>query len=240
VRPLLLLAGLSACATGLPLSARSALREGYRPLTLASPSREVPAPQVEEGPLINGPGARAQVVDAARRLVGAKSIVINGRRFGDDCTGFVRAAYFAGGVELMGLGQSEDNGVTAIYRFAQAHGRTYVGGRPVAGDLVFFRDTYDLNRDGAVNDGLTHVGIVDEQFADGTVVVLHRVARGVVRGRMHITHRSVASVQPGQVVNDWLRAPGVGEARGRLMGELFVDYATLLPNDGALSLQLSR
>ncbi len=102
-------------------------------------------------------------------------------------------------------------------------------GTPVPGDLVFFRETYDQNRDGRTNDGLTHVGLVERVLEDGTVTVIHRVSRGVVRYRMNLAH-PLARKDPasGRAINDYLRAPGSGE-KGVLTGQLFSAYASLLP-----------
>jgi hypothetical protein len=139
----------------------------------------------------------------------------------------VRAVYSAVGLDLMEEARADDNAVTAIYRFAQLHGRVYDAGRPMPGDLVFFRETYDLNRDGRHNDGLTHIGVVEEVEDGGTVSVIHRVARGVVRYRMNLAKPDVRmNPATGRILNDALRAPGPGR-REFLTGQLFAGYATL-------------
>lgn len=225
---------LSACATGRPLGARS-VDDGFRPFAAAPSAIIVPAATAANArPLEVRPGARASVVEIARGLVGSRRVEVAGRRFGDDCTGLVRGVYSALGVDLMSAGEAGDNGVTAIWRFTAQRGRLYDGGRPVPGDLVFFRETYDLNRDGQVNDGLTHIGLVDDVEADGTVLVIHRVARGVVRYRMNLTAPTTAKGPTGKVLNDGLRLPGNGSAP-RLTGELFVSFGTLLPVEGSLA-----
>lgn len=217
------------CATGRPMGA-ARVDDGYRPFAMAPSAIEVPEATAQGAPLDVPAGSRTRVVDVARSLVGSKRVEVNGKRFGDDCTGLVRGVYSQLGVDLMSAGQPEDNGVTAIWRFTAQHGRLYDGGRPVAGDLVFFRETYDLNRDGAVNDGLTHIGLVDDVEADGTVIVIHRVARGVVRYRMNLATPALAKDARGKVLNDGLRLPGAGSPQ-RLTGELFVSFGTLLPNE---------
>jgi hypothetical protein len=176
---------------------------------------------------------RTRVVEAARGLLGRQRIEIAGRKYPNDCTGLVRAAYESVGINLLLDARPGDNGVTAIYRFATARGRIYTGGWPVAGDLVFFRDTYDKNHDGRHNDGLTHVAVVEKVDEDRTVWILHRVRRGVVRYRMNL-------VQPNQrtdpntnrLINDYLRHSGPGH-RQVLTGQLFAAYATVLPLSSA-------
>ncbi len=217
----------SACATGAPVGGRSLLAERYEPFGRAAPVT-VPAAAPAERALAVRPGARQDAVAEAQRLVGQRRVEVNGKRYGDDCTGLVRAVFEPLGVDLLSRAAPGDNGVTAMWRFAGEHGRVFQGGRPLPGDLVFFKDTYDLNRDGHVNDGLTHVGLVEDVEADGTVVVIHRVARGVVRYRMNLAAPTQARGPDGKRLNDWLRTGAPG-SKPRLTAELFAGYATLLP-----------
>jgi len=167
-------------------------------------------------------------VHAARSQVGKAEVDRHGEKWPDDCSGLVRSVYDRLGVDLLTAAKPEDNAVTAIYRWAQRHGRVYTGGRPVPGDLVFFRDTYDLNRDGRENDGLTHVGVVDAVDEDGTVQVIHRVHGGVRRYRMNLELRNQSKSADGRLVNDWLRLAG-RTGKAQLTSELFAAYATVLP-----------
>jgi peptidoglycan DL-endopeptidase CwlO len=217
-----------ACATGAPVGGVLALREGYQPFSRPAAPASIPEVAPEGPPLVVPSGARETAVETARALLGATRIVVDQRRYGDDCTALVRAAYARVGVDLMQDGRTQDSGVAAIYRFAGHHGRIYEGGRPLPGDLVFFRETYDRNRDGHVNDGLTHVGLVDEVEEDGTVVIIHRVARGVVRYRMNLGHPDRPASPQGRRWNDWLRGEQPG-APAQLTGQLFAGFATLLP-----------
>ncbi|SES96594.1 CHAP domain-containing protein [Stigmatella erecta] len=173
--------------------------------------------------------ARETVLATARGLVGQSKVTVKGRPYPADCTGLVEAAYASAGISLRGSSKSGDNGVTALYRYAQAQGGVYTRGTPTPGDIVFFRETYDQNRDGRRNDGLTHVGLVDKVAADGTVTVIHRVQRGVVRYRMNLARPGAAKdPRSGQVINDTLRAPSSGRPFA-LTGQLFSAYATVLP-----------
>jgi hypothetical protein len=231
---LLVLLGLAlpGCATGTPAGAHSVGSQApFRPYTRGAARRVVPpAPAPAPAELAATPRAnREEIAARARALVGHKSVTVDGQRYPDDCTGLIRGVFAPAGLDVLAAARPGDNAVTAIYRYAQRHGRVFEGGWPLEGDLVFFRETYDLNRDGRRNDGLTHIGIVDQVREDGTVTVIHRVGRGVVRYRMNLKHPA-ARVHPdsGQVVNDYLRGPGAGAQR-RLTGELFVAFATLLP-----------
>ncbi|MFY0576189.1 CHAP domain-containing protein [Cystobacter fuscus] len=184
------------------------------------------APEPRRSP---GPDAREKVLAAARGLLGRTKIQLSGRSWPADCTGFVEAVHSRAGVSLRGAAAKGDNGVTAFYRYARAKGRVYTQGTPRPGDLVFFRETYDRNRDGRRNDGLTHVALVDKVEPNGTVVVIHRVKRGVVRYRMNLARPDLKKdPRTGAVLNDSLRAPGAGKAPV-LTGQLFAAYGSVLP-----------
>ena len=241
-----LLVGLMAmtgCATSQPMGgALFSSNYTYNPLTPVAappaPLDEVAAPSPARTRAVRPPppDAREQVLATARGLVGNPSVKVSGRTWPADCTGFVEAVYSRAGVSFRGEAVSGDNGVTAFYRYARAHGRVFTRGTPQPGDLVFFRETYDRNRDGRRNDGLTHVGLVDEVLADGTVTVIHRVQRGVVRYRMNLARKDVRrDARTGLVLNDMLRAPGGGQVPV-LTGQLFAAYGSVLPAPAPTSL----
>lgn len=218
-----LLVLLSACAAPERLAHhRSPLLEAPdSPLTPEGRPNAVPlaGPRLADGFAVEG----AALAATASSFLGRRSLSVDGRRFPDDCTGLVRAVYARHGVDVMAEGtRGNENGVTAIYRFASRRGTVHQSA-PKPGDIVFFRETYDRNRDGRENDGLTHVGIVEALDPDGTVQVIHRVARGVVRYRMNPSLPHRRTDDRGRVVNDWLREG----KRTRLTGELFAGYGSL-------------
>lgn len=160
----------------------------------------------------------------ARRATGLVGVSLAPYRVPDDCSGLVRLAYQAVGVELLSRGSHPgENAASAIYRRARDAGALHHH-LPQPGDIVFFRETYDRNHDGLRNDGLTHVGVIEAVEADGTVVFVHRGSRGVGRSRMNLRAPAVHALH-GHVLNDFLRR-AEGEERARLTGELFAGYAS--------------
>ena len=175
------------------------------------------------------PDARQQAVALARRLLGHRTVSWPGQGFPDDCSGLVEGIYASVGVPLRGAAHHGDNGVTGLYRYAQTRGRIFASGVPAPGDLVFFRDTYDQNRDGVLDDGLTHVALVESVSEDGTVAIIHRVRRGVMRYRMNLGHPEThTDAQTVQVLNDYLRG-STGTSRPVLTAQLFFAFASVLP-----------
>ncbi len=249
-----LLAGLlvcTGCATGSPPGGRLfASNYRYSPLTPPAAPRPIPplpddgvdpepAPVASSGSSTAAPSskprptpapdAREKVLATARGLLGRTKIQLSGRTWPADCTGFVEAVHSRAGVSLRSAAAKGDNGVTAFYRYARTKGRVYTRGTPRPGDLVFFRETYDRNRDGRSNDGLTHVALVDKVEPNGTVVVIHRVKRGVVRYRMNLARPDLKKdPRTGAVLNDMLRVPGANKAPV-LTGQLFAAYGSVLP-----------
>lgn len=171
---------------------------------------------------------------AASHLGRASGFAAGRERFAADCTGFVQAVYAQEGVPLRELmrsaGASEKNGVLAAYRAFQRYGIVFGGGGewPAPGDLVFWRDTYDRNRNGKADDGITHVGIV-EYVVDGTVVFVHRGSRNVARGAMTPDRPGERSAG-GVALNSPIRARNPRlEGVPALAGELFAGYGRLDP-----------
>ena len=206
----------AACATpGARVAPTSGVEEG----SLAPPGGGDPSEQVE---------TRWRVVATARRLLGKTSVHWNGH-FPDDCSGLVLGVYASVGMPLTGSARPGDSGVTAVWRWTSAHGRLFRTGHPDPGDLVFFHDTYDRDHDGKLDDGLTHVALVESVDPDGTVSIIHRVSRGVMRYRMTL-ERPQLRTDPGsgKVLNDWLRGSS-GKGAAVLTGQLFAVYGSVLP-----------
>ncbi len=174
-----LLALAAACA-----SSRSGQRDAPAADAVAIPVAEAtlaPAREPERPPA--RPPADAPPMDTVQRMLSSARAELGkrGGREGIDCSTFVRAAYSAAGVDLYAEASPRDNGVQAIRRYVRRHGRLHRRRQPAPGDLVFFDNSYDRNRNRLLDDRLTHVGIVEEVLADGTALVLHSTNHGVVR-----------------------------------------------------------
>ncbi len=179
----------------------------------------------------------------ARSLLGRRGpFEAGGERFNGDCSGFVQAVYAAEGISLRGLMQraapDERGAVKAAWAAARENGGALgADGWPRPGDLVFWGDTYDRNRNGRVDDPLTHIGIV-EYVDDGTVYFLHRGGRGVARGVMTPGRSHEARDPDGRPVNSTLRARSHPVKDGGLAAELLEGYGRIEP--GSVPAQYAR
>jgi hypothetical protein len=174
--------------------------------------------------------SRSAIVRTAAKLVGAKTIESNGRRVSYDCAGVTRAIFLKHGIDLYGSSANdpEANGVRLIHAHIQQQGTFHQGPVVHPGDLVFFDNTWDFNGDGKVNDPLTHVGIVERQEPDGTVIFISRVAGAIDRYHMNLALPHVHKTVNGRILNDYLRRKDVNDPANtrHLTGELFAQFAT--------------
>jgi cell wall-associated NlpC family hydrolase len=193
------------------------------PRPAAGPDEPDPAPSAAAAGAPSAAGPRLQprhgsrdaavkrAVEAARGLVGQREIVLDGVRYGDGCAALVRAAFEEAGRPLP-PGVADVRALQALARREGALRRV----RPAPGDLVFLAD-----RPGGAAE---HVGLVERIGAGGTVTVLHRTGRGVVRLRVNTGQPWKARADDGKILNDVLVVGG-----GRVsVGRLVVAWASLL------------
>lgn len=181
-------------------------------------------------------GLSERLAARAASLVGHRgAFEVNGSRFNADCSGFVAAVYQAEGIPfgrlLARVSPRETSGAAAAYQVVKAYGVVFGGGGewPAPGDLIFFNDTYDRDRDGRADDRFTHVGVV-EYVSGGTVVFLHRGGKAVVRAAMTLAHPDQEVGPDGVRMNSPMRdrRPPI-RAGQTLAGQLFAGYGRIDP-----------
>ena len=161
-----------------------------------------------------------RVARAAASFVGKNRLVVNGERYRWDCSGFVEAAYAKAGLDYEG--SSAD-----LYATARAGGLLDKDKTPRVGDVAFFDDTYDRNKNGRRDDELSHVAIVEAIDAAGTITLVHHGSKGIVRIRMNLRRPHDRIDASGAVINDYLRAAKDNDRGPVLTGELFRAFGSL-------------
>ena len=227
-------------ALGLVLVGGCTPMAGHRRFQHPALSQEVGRAPVVPGAktaLLDGPAPstapaarrlRAQIAQTAAHEVGGRRVVVDGRPYRQDCSGVTRGIYAKAGVPLGGRARSKgENDVSIIYRYVKEHG-SIRRANPLPGDLVFFDNTYDRDRDGRINDPLSHIGVVERVLDDGTVIFVHRVGGGILRYRMNLDHPRLArDPATGRRLNHFLRRRGHGAAAATT-AELFVGFGTVV------------
>ncbi|HEU4383511.1 MAG TPA: CHAP domain-containing protein, partial [Anaeromyxobacteraceae bacterium] len=98
----------------------------------------------------------------------------------------------------------------SLYALAYGRGLVRAGIRTQPGDLVFLAD-----RPGG---GPAHVGLVARVDPDGTALLIHRMARGVVRLRVNLGYPGrIADPATGKRLNDALALGAVAVPAGSLV-----------------------
>jgi hypothetical protein len=147
-----------------------------------------------------------RAVEVASSLVGRRDIVVGGRDYGDDCAALVRAALDRAGRPV----PAEVRDAATLYGLADGRGLVRGGIRAQPGDLIFLAD-----RPGGAP---AHVGLVAKVDPDGTALVLHRMARGVMRLRVNLGYPGrIADPATGKRLNDTLAVGAVALPAGSLV-----------------------
>jgi len=135
----------------------------------------------------------AAAIETATSMVGHRAVVVEGVDYGPGCGALVRAAFARTEHPL----PAEVRDAEGIHALASARGALAAPRTPAPGDLVFLADH--------PGGPPAHVGLVAHTEADGTALVIHRVARGVMRVRMNLAYpERPTDPSTGKHINDVL------------------------------------
>jgi len=142
-----------------------------------------------------------------------------------DCSGLVETVFEDLGLRLPVADDVTGNAVTREY-VALRREKALHRHHPRPGDLAFFHDTYDRNRNGRLDDPLTHVAIVARVADDDTLTLVHYGSHGVATFHMNLIEPSTHRNAQGRELNDNLRIRRRGDPKRTryLASELFVAF----------------
>lgn len=213
----------SACASRAPRFPGPLAAVGS-PGTVVQGPQELSLPDVDEAP-----AARVSRRDSRVGTAIAKAadhyLSHRPRGFRDDCSGFVCAAVDRAGLPIEGNTRS-------LWEWASNRGITHHKKVAKLGDLVFFDNTYDRNKNGRWDDALSHIAIVIDIDGEGTMTLAHG---GTSKGRTTMT-MNLFRANDAQV-NSYLRAKKSTDKKSAryLSGQLWRGFATLSKEDLELS-----
>ncbi len=168
-------------------------------------------------------------------LVGEPYAKLGEKSYRRDCSGTTRAIYDYLGISLGYLPTNAgENDATTIYNAVQKNG--VMDQKNVAPlDLVFFDDTYDRNDNGALDDKLTHVGVVEKILPDKTILFVHYMGKSIIRSRMNLQYPDLQyHPQSKERVNHLLRRAS-RKHKSLTAAKLFVSFGRFNIKDQVLS-----
>jgi hypothetical protein len=143
-----------------------------------------------------------------------------------NCTGYAGSIFRSLGFNLRG-------DVKFMADQAKRAG-AFHNGPPRVGDLVFFHNTWDKNKNGLLDDWWTHIGVVMDVSPTGRVTFGHGgTSGGRAIGYLSVTDPNTYKDASGLIINGYLRAKKTMDLLGTkyLTGQLVAGYATLRPED---------
>ncbi len=144
-----------------------------------------------------------------------KVLYVKNQKIRVDCSNYVKAVYLGAlNIDLFkqavneGIYQKLKDknlgfGVTMLYVLFRH--KYSVTKKPVVGDIIFFDNTYDRNKNKKVDDILTHVGIVINVNEEQTVTFIHAgTSKGIKVSYLNMRKPSVYK-KNGKIYNSFLR-----------------------------------
>ncbi|MCA9523567.1 MAG: hypothetical protein KC609_21475 [Myxococcales bacterium] len=165
--------------------------------------------------------------DQQRRGVVAEAVKRIGQRESDSAR-FVLAVLAANRVQLPTKGKG--SAIQAMYYALKKRSQVYDRDLPLPGDLVFFHNTEDRNRDNRNNDWYSMIGVVEKVGADGTISFIAPHFGTIKRIPLNLRRPQVRrDEKTGQLVNAFLRVKRMDdpEYTQYLAGELYAGFGTL-------------
>ena len=152
----------------------------------------------------------SRVIETAKESVGLKSIpASDGRTFTQDCIGFVRYVYLKAGLDLLKAYGNGRGGVSSLYDGLAKRGLIYTNQTPSPGDLIFFDNTYDVNKDGKWDDPLSHIAIVESIGRFNTIYYIDFSNNRVSEERLNLLYPNTHAFKQKDgelfVINSFLR-----------------------------------
>lgn len=151
-----------------------------------------------------------RVVQLSQEAIGLKKVpAVGDQGFTSDCIGFVRYVYYQAGLDLSRAYGNGDRGVNSLYQGLSNRQFLFTEELPRPGDLVFFDNTYDVNRNGKWDDPLSHIGIVESVGKHDTISYIHWSSKGVARYQLNLRYPNTYAFRTKEggtmVINSYLR-----------------------------------
>ena len=136
---------------------------------------------------------------------------------------YILDVYKVNGVDL--AAKTSARSTAELYQYAFKQKSVYHTSRPAIGDLAFFHNTVDRNRDGRWNDWHSLIGIVESIDDQDTITILVFTSQ-LERIKLNLKYPELHKSKKGDILNSQLR-PNEGSQVGT-SAKLFAGFANLL------------
>ena len=136
---------------------------------------------------------------------------------------YILDVYKVNGVDL--AAKTSARSTAELYQYAFRQKSVYHTSRPAIGDLAFFHNTADRNRDGRWNDWHSLIGIVESIDDQDTITILVFTSQ-LERIKLNLKYPELHKSKKGDILNSQLR-PNEGSQVGT-SAKLFAGFANLL------------
>ncbi len=149
-----------------------------------------------------------------------------------DCSGFIKHIMKKNHISIFNrqmIYTSHSNGVKLIYNTLKRYHKIFKDVRRAnIGDLIFFNNTYDKNRNRRLDDRLTHIAIIVKKYKDGTIKYVHSSNKGIKVGYMNLYRKNIYKYK-NRIINSFLRRKKKNDSpyTKYLSGELFYSFGTI-------------
>lgn len=158
--------------------------------------------------------------------------------FRNDCSGFIRFALNHINIDPFKLDVVKENGkwingTKLVRNYALKHGSVFKNWKKVRpGDLIFFDNTHDKNRNRKLDDYFTHIALVVEKKPDGTIEYIHKSNRGINIQKMNLIYPHQVYRKVGRKkfkVNSYLRPKSRRDVKStpHLSAEMFRSFGRI-------------
>jgi surface antigen len=121
-----------------------------------------------------------------------------------------------------------DGNTAQLYAVAEREGLLHHNPIPTIGDLVFFDNTHDRNRNGQWDDERTHIAVVVDVDPDGTITLAHHGSERALVSMNLLPERILEHEgADGKLYNSYLRRKSIADGKWELnlTGELWAAFA---------------
>ena len=174
-------------------------------------------------------GTQKLLVEQAYRIIGVEELFVNNRSFSMDCSGTVMAIYWYAGIDLaQAFPDYSGGGTERIYKYLRDKDLLYKTELPKPGDIIFWDNTFDKNKNGKLDDYLTHMGMVVSIDDGGNIEYIHENYRkGIILAKMNLYKpNEYYEIVDGEkiILNDPMRMRGSPESKAWLSSQLYTDF----------------